>query len=99
AFAPSASLNQAEDHDGGTRRLPDRPGKAGLELIGASAAWPGGPDVFTGVNAVAEPGRWLAITGPSGAGKSTLLSVLLGFLPLTEGTVQLSGTAAWCPQE
>ncbi|AFR28586.1 MULTISPECIES: thiol reductant ABC exporter subunit CydD [Micrococcaceae] len=99
ALDAPASLNQAEDHDGGIRRLPDRPGKAGLELIGASAAWPGGPDVFTGVNAVAEPGRWLAITGPSGAGKSTLLSVLLGFLPLTEGTVQLSGTAAWCPQE
>jgi ATP-binding cassette subfamily C protein CydCD len=41
----------------------------------------------------------LAVTGPSGAGKSTLLSVLLGFLPLTEGTAKLTGTAAWCPQE
>jgi len=51
------------------------------------------------VNAVAGPGRWLAVTGPSGAGKSTLLSVLLGFLPLAEGTVKLSGTAAWRPQE
>ncbi|MGF4046021.1 thiol reductant ABC exporter subunit CydD [Paenarthrobacter nitroguajacolicus] len=91
--------SQAEEHDGGTRRLPDRPGRAGLELRGASASWPGGPNVFSGVNAVAEPGRWLAVTGPSGAGKSTLLSVLLGFLPLTEGTVKLTGKAAWCPQE
>ncbi|VXB60254.1 Transport ATP-binding protein CydCD [Arthrobacter sp. 9V] len=88
-----------KEHDGGTRDLPDRSGLAGLELKGASAAWPGGPVVFSGVNAVAVPGRWLAVTGPSGTGKSTLLSVLLGFLPLAEGTVQLSGTAAWCPQE
>ena len=91
--------SQAEEHDGGTRRPPDRPGRAGLEMRGASASWPGGPNVFSGVNAVAEPGRWLAVTGPSGAGKSTFLSVLLGFLPLTEGTVKLSGKAAWCPQE
>ncbi|NHW48969.1 thiol reductant ABC exporter subunit CydD [Paenarthrobacter sp. MSM-2-10-13] len=94
-----AEANLAKEHDGGTRQLPDRPDKAGLELKGASAAWPGGPKVFAGVNAEAEPGRWLAVTGPSGAGKSTLLSVLLGFLPLAEGTVKLSGTAAWCPQE
>ncbi|WP_309074365.1 thiol reductant ABC exporter subunit CydD [Paenarthrobacter sp.] len=91
--------SQAEEHDGGTRHLPERPGREGLELRGASASWPGGPKVFSGVTAVAEPGRWLALTGPSGAGKSTLLSVLLGFLPLTEGTVKLSGRAAWCPQE
>ena len=99
ALETATPRSQAEEHDGGTRRLPDRPGRAGLELRGASASWPGGPKVFSGVNAVAEPGRWLAVTGPSGAGKSTLLSVLLGFLPLTEGTVKLSGKAAWCPQE
>ncbi|MDI2034286.1 thiol reductant ABC exporter subunit CydD [Paenarthrobacter nitroguajacolicus] len=91
--------NDQEDHDGGPLTLADRPGKQGLELHAASAAWPGGPVVFSGLNAVAEPGRWLAVTGPSGAGKSTLLSVLLGFLPLTGGTATLTGTAAWCPQE
>ncbi|MFK0040744.1 thiol reductant ABC exporter subunit CydD [Paenarthrobacter sp. NPDC090517] len=99
ALDSATPRSQAEEHDGGTLRLPDRPGRAGLELRDASASWPDGPRVFSGVNAVAEPGRWLAVTGPSGAGKSTLLSVLLGFLPLTEGTVKLSGKAAWCPQE
>ena len=88
-----------ENHDGGPLPLPDRSGHEGLELCGAAAAWPGGPTVISGLNAVAAPGRWLAVTGPSGAGKSTLLSVLLGFLPLTEGTARLTGTAAWCPQE
>ncbi|WP_223936796.1 thiol reductant ABC exporter subunit CydD [Arthrobacter sp. StoSoilB5] len=88
-----------DDHDAGTHPLPDRPGKAGLELERIAAAWPGGPAVFSGVSAEAGPGRWLSVTGPSGAGKSTLLSVLLGFLPVSAGTVRLTGTAAWCPQE
>ncbi|TVU59926.1 thiol reductant ABC exporter subunit CydD [Paenarthrobacter nitroguajacolicus] len=99
ALDAPAPGNHQGNLDGGTRPLPDRPGKAGLELRGAAAAWPGGSNVFAGLTAVAEPGRWLAVTGPSGAGKSTLLSVLLGFLPLTEGTAKLTGTAAWCPQE
>lgn len=86
-------------HDAGTHPLPDRDGKAGLELNGIAAAWPGGPTVFSRVTAEAGPGRWLAVTGPSGAGKSTLLSVLLGFLPVKEGRAMLTGTAAWCPQE
>ncbi|SEJ73597.1 ATP-binding cassette, subfamily C, CydCD [Arthrobacter sp. yr096] len=99
ALDAPAAVNGPQGHDDGPRPLPDRAGKAGLELKDAAAAWPGGPDVFTGLTAAAEPGRWLAITGPSGAGKSTLLSVLLGFLPLTQGTAHLTGSAAWCPQE
>ncbi|MFC8037874.1 thiol reductant ABC exporter subunit CydD [Paenarthrobacter sp. NPDC057355] len=95
----TAQASGQQEHDGGTLELPDRPGKQGLELSGAAAAWPGAHHVFAGIDAVAEPGRWLAVTGPSGAGKSTLLSVLLGFLPLTEGTAKLTGSAAWCPQE
>jgi ATP-binding cassette subfamily C protein CydCD len=71
----------------------------GLAFEGVSAAWPGGDPVFTGLSAVAGPGRWLAVTGPSGAGKSTLLSVLLGFLPPAAGQVRVTGRAAWCPQE
>jgi ATP-binding cassette subfamily C protein CydCD len=77
-------------------RQGDRPG---LELAGLSAAWPGGGTVFSGLSAVAEPGRWLAVTGPSGAGKSTLLAVALGFLPASGGAIAVTGAAAWCPQE
>ncbi|TLM72562.1 thiol reductant ABC exporter subunit CydD [Pseudarthrobacter sp. NamB4] len=76
-----------------------RGGVPGVELERLSAAWPGGEPVFSGLDAVAEPGRWLAITGPSGSGKSTLLSVLLGFLPPAAGRVRVTGRAAWCPQE
>lgn len=82
-----------------SRPVPRELGQPGVELDGLSAAWPGGGAVFSGLSAVAEPGRWLAVTGPSGAGKSTLLAVMLGFLPARAGRIAVTGTAAWCPQE
>lgn len=88
------------DASGGLVPVAGRPGgKPGIELRDLAAAWPGGPMVFTGLDATAEPGRWLAVTGGSGSGKSTLLAVVLGFLPAANGRIQLSGRAAWCPQE
>ncbi|WP_258805633.1 thiol reductant ABC exporter subunit CydD [Pseudarthrobacter sp. NS4] len=84
----------------GLQAVPARSGnRPGVELKNLAAAWPGGAPVFTGLDAVAEPGRWLAVTGPSGSGKSTLLSVLLGFLPAAAGQASVTGQAAWCPQE
>ncbi|TQJ36194.1 thiol reductant ABC exporter subunit CydD [Arthrobacter sp. SLBN-122] len=74
-------------------------GEPGVELVDLAVAWPVGSPVFSGVDAVAAPGRWLAVTGPSGSGKSTLLSALLGFLPAAAGQVRVTGRAAWCPQE
>jgi ATP-binding cassette subfamily C protein CydCD len=87
--------------DGGqaSRPVSRELGQPGVELDGLSAAWPEGGAVFSGLSAVAEPGRWLAVTGPSGAGKSTLLAVMLGFLPPRAGRIAVTGTAAWCPQE
>jgi len=88
------------DASGGLVPVAGRPGgKPGIELRDLAAAWPGGPMVFTGLDATAEPGRWLAVTGGSGSGKSTLLAVVLGFLPAANGRILLSGRAAWCPQE
>ena len=85
---------------GGLVPVAGRPGgQPGIELRDLAAAWPGGPPVFTGLTATAEPGRWLAVTGASGSGKSTLLAVVLGFLPAAGGQILLSGRAAWCPQE
>lgn len=85
---------------GGLEPIAPRPGALpGIELEALSAAWPAGPEVFTGVSATAEPGRWLAVTGASGSGKSTLLAVMLGFLPPHSGRIAVSGRAAWCPQE
>ena len=97
-------LDDAEDaaagESGGLVPVAGRPGgKPGIELRDLAAAWPGGPPVFTGLTATAEPGRWLAVTGSSGSGKSTLLAVVLGFLPAAGGQILLGGRAAWCPQE
>ena len=85
---------------GGSVQVAARPGgRPGVELDRLATAWPGGPEVFTGLTASAEPGRWLAVTGASGSGKSTLLAVMLGFLPAADGQLFLTGRAAWCPQE
>ena len=95
-----ARADSPDSDSPGLRALPGRDGGApGIALTGLAAAWPDGPPVFTGLDAVAEPGRWLVVTGPSGSGKSTLLSVLLGFLAPAAGRAQVSGRAAWCPQE
>ncbi|WP_459793247.1 ATP-binding cassette domain-containing protein, partial [Arthrobacter sp. AD-310] len=92
-----AGVSRAVD---GLHPVPARAGNVpGVELRNLAAAWPGGAPVFTGLDATAEPGRWLAVTGPSGSGKSTLLSVLLGFLPPAHGQALVTGQAAWCPQE
>jgi ATP-binding cassette subfamily C protein CydCD len=95
----SASGDAGAETGGPVLPQPRKHSQAGLELDGLAAGWPGAGNVFSGVSAVAEPGRWLAVTGPSGAGKSTLLAVILGFLPARDGRVAVTGTAAWCPQE
>ncbi|MDQ0634484.1 ATP-binding cassette subfamily C protein CydCD [Arthrobacter pascens] len=96
----SGRSRSADPQGDGLQDVPARAGGApGVELTNAGAAWPGGTAVFSDVSAEAAPGRWLAVTGPSGGGKSTLLSVLLGFLPASGGSVRVTGTAAWCPQE
>jgi ATP-binding cassette subfamily C protein CydCD len=91
---------EAPEESGGPVLAAARPGgRPGVELDHLAAAWPGGMEVFTGLTASAEPGRWLAVTGASGSGKSTLLAVMLGFLPAADGQLFLTGRAAWCPQE
>ncbi|MFS0716263.1 thiol reductant ABC exporter subunit CydD [Arthrobacter sp. 1P04PC] len=92
--------SRAGGPDGGLVALaPRQHGRPGLSTVDLAAAWPGGPAVFEGLTATAEPGQWLAVTGGSGSGKSTLLAVLLGFLPAADGELRLTGRAAWCPQE
>jgi len=63
------------------------------------------------LNLNVKAGEWLAIVGASGAGKTTLLNLLLGFLPLQQGTIRINGQSlnslnpgdwqrhvAWVPQ-
>ena len=55
--------------------------------------------VLHGVDVVVGPGTRLGLVGPNGAGKSTLLKALVGDVPLDAGTISLTGTVGYLPQE
>src|SRR3954470_6208892 len=55
--------------------------------------------VLHGVDVVVGPGSRLGLVGPNGAGKSTLLKALVGAVPLDAGTIGVTGTVGYLPQE
>ena len=57
---------------------------------------------FNGLNDISftiSPGQLMAIVGPVGAGKSSLLNVILGELPVINGSCQVTGRIAYASQE
>ncbi len=40
-----------------------------------------------------QPGEFVSLIGPSGCGKSTLLRLMAGLIPLTDGSIEVNGTA------
>ncbi len=55
--------------------------------------------VLKGVNLSVEPGTLVGVVGENGSGKSTLLSILAGELKASDGTVSVSGSLGYCPQQ
>mgnify|MGYP001086683646 CR=1 FL=1 len=68
--------------------------------------------LFRGLDLQVHYGESVCICGGSGSGKSSLLKAVLGFVPLSEGTIRVDGTLlapktadhirkkiAWIPQE
>jgi zinc/manganese transport system ATP-binding protein len=53
----------------------------------------GGRTIWQDVTFEVRSGEFIAILGPNGAGKSTLLKVLLGVLPLSEGSARVLGAS------
>jgi zinc/manganese transport system ATP-binding protein len=51
----------------------------------------GGRRLWEGLDLDVARGEFLAVLGPNGAGKTSFLKVLLGLLPLSAGTVHVSG--------
>ncbi len=72
------------------QRQNNGPGKLRITDLGFRYG-PERPMLYSGLNLSLEPGQSIAIMGPSGSGKSTLAKLLLGFYPVTQGTIQLDG--------
>jgi zinc/manganese transport system ATP-binding protein len=47
--------------------------------------------LWSGLDLTLAEGEFLAVLGPNGTGKTTLLKVLLGLVPLSQGTVRVNG--------
>src|SRR4029078_5146106 len=62
-----------------------------LKLEGVSKSF-GGLRAVDGVELAVRPGERRALIGPNGAGKTTLFNLIAGALPVTSGTIPLSGT-------
>jgi ABC-type multidrug transport system ATPase subunit len=55
--------------------------------------------VLRGADLVMYPGEVVGLVGENGAGKSTLMKIIIGALRRDGGSIQLSGTVGYCPQE
>lgn len=73
-----------------------------IRVKGVSKTYKSKKDEYTqaleNVSFDAYKGEFLAIVGPSGCGKTTLLRLIVGTLPLTEGTITLKGKTVKGPQ-
>jgi zinc/manganese transport system ATP-binding protein len=79
-----------------THPAPDAPSVSrtpAVELRGARLAY-GDRTLWSGLDLSVEQGEFIAVLGPNGSGKTSLLKVLLGQLPLSEGTATIAGTPA-----
>jgi ATPase subunit of ABC transporter with duplicated ATPase domains len=67
-------------------------------VSGLSFAWPDGSVVFDGLDLVLGAGR-TGLVGANGSGKSTLLRLLAGELAPVRGSVSVTGTLGYLPQD
>ncbi|MGH8877424.1 MAG: ABC-F family ATP-binding cassette domain-containing protein [Stackebrandtia sp.] len=65
---------------------------------GLCFGWPDGGSVFDGLEFVVSDGR-TGLVGDNGTGKSTLLRLITGELEPTLGTISVSGSVEYLPQE
>lgn len=69
------------------RQLPDA---YVCKMEEVSFAYPGGPELFSGVNGAIWTDSRITLCGPNGIGKSTLLNLMTGILEPTRGFITLN---------
>ena len=70
-----------------------------LQLSKVCAEWHEGQPILTNISFALPEGELCLVLGPVGAGKSSLLALLAGELPISSGTVSVSKSIAYVPQE
>jgi energy-coupling factor transporter ATP-binding protein EcfA2 len=92
----TSAADFACDLDAATAGLAARSAPA-IAIERLSFRYPGGRDIFNGVDLTLEPGRAYRLTGANGAGKTTLFKLLAGVLVPSSGTIALDGApyAPW----
>jgi len=68
--------------------LPKRPI---IDLRGVSFSYGNGPLALRNIDLRIFEGDFIGLIGPNGGGKSTLLKLILGLLPLQQGSIELFG--------
>ncbi len=71
-----------------------RPLSAGLKLDNVTVAYRNGLTALRHASFSVPPGSITALVGVNGAGKSTLFKAIMGFVTLTEGSVEILGMPA-----
>ncbi|GAA0154293.1 ATP-binding cassette [Lithospermum erythrorhizon] len=71
-----------------------------VEIKGGCFSWypESHPSTLQNVNLVVRMGQKIAVCGPVGSGKSSILCAILGEIPKTSGTVEVSGSIAYVSQ-
>ncbi len=85
--------NRDDEEPAGEEKIYEIPENADIEFKNVTFQYggPHSPKVLDGISLKVAHGKVTAIVGASGSGKTTLLKMMLGFYPLSEGSVTLGG--------